>query len=169
VAVHCRRSKQIGAPTRFSGSHQTSQIRKTLYIPSPMKTIILAVVLFAAFAVTAMAADAAKPKKAKEPKKALLKHVVAFKFKEGTSKEDIAKVEDEFKALKKKIAVIKTFEHGTNNSPENLNKGFTHGWILTFDSKEDRDTYLHHPDHTAFADLAKSKIEDVFVMDFWTK
>src|SRR4051794_39310672 len=104
-----------------------------------MKTIILAVVLLAGFAFTAFAADAAKPKKSKEPKKAVLRHVVAFKFKEGTSKEDIAKVEEEFKALKKKIDVVRSLEHGTNISPENLNKGFTHGWILTFDSKEDRD------------------------------
>lgn len=134
-----------------------------------MKTIILAVMILAGLALSAVTAEAAKPKKEKEAKKPALKHVVAFKFKEGTSKEDIAKVEEEFKALKKKIDVIGSFEHGTNNSPENLNKGFTHAWILTFKSEEDRNTYLHHPAHEAFATLAKSKIEDVMVMDFWTK
>jgi hypothetical protein len=134
-----------------------------------MKTIIVAIVLLAGLAFTAFAADAAKPKKEAAEKKPRLKHVVAFKFKEGTSKEDIAKVEEEFLGLKKKIKVIRNFESGTNNSPEKLNKGFTHAWILTFNSEEDRDKYLHHPDHEAFANLAKSKIDDVMVIDFWTK
>ncbi len=130
-----------------------------------MKTMILAAVLMVALALTAMAADAGKKDGGKK-KGGKVKHMVAFKFKESASKEDIEKVEKEFKALKKKIDVIKTLDWGHNNSPENLNKGFTHGWVLTFDSLEDRNTYLHHPDHEKFATLAKSIIADVFVLDF---
>jgi hypothetical protein len=125
-----------------------------------MKTILLAMVVLAGLALTGMAADAGG-------KKGKLRHVVAFKFKDGTSKEDIAKLESEFKALEKKIKVIKSFEAGTNNSPEGLNKGFNHGWILTFNSEADRDVYLKHPDHEKFATLAKSMLADVFVIDFW--
>jgi hypothetical protein len=124
--------------------------------------ILFTVVVLAGMALSGMAADATS-------KKAKLKHVVAFKFKEGASKEEIAKVETEFKALKKKIKEVQKFESGTNNSPEGLNKGFTHAWILTFNSEEDRNAYLKHPDHEKFATLAKATIADVFVVDFWTK
>src|SRR5690606_13298820 len=55
-----------------------------------------------------------------------LRHVVLIKFKEGTSNEDIAKVEEAFGGLEDKIEEIKDYEWGTNNSPEGINKGFTH-------------------------------------------
>ncbi|MDO1502682.1 Dabb family protein [Winogradskyella maritima] len=38
------------------------------------------------------------------------------------------------------------YEWGTNNSPEGLDKGFTHAFFLTFKSEEDRAIYLPHPD-----------------------
>jgi hypothetical protein len=126
-----------------------------------MRMILLAVVVLAGMALTGMAAEGS-------PKKGKLKHVVSFKFKESASKEDIAKLEREFKGLEKKIKEIKGFEAGTNNSPEGLNKGFTHAWILTFDSEADRNTYLKHPDHEQFGKLAGSLIADVFVIDFWS-
>jgi hypothetical protein len=130
-----------------------------------MKMMILTAVMLVALTVTGWAADAGVEKK-KGKRTGAVKHMVAFKFKEGASKDDIEKVEREFKGLKKKIDVIRTLDWGHNNSPENLNKGFTHGWVLTFDSEEDRNTYLHHPEHEKFATLAKATIADVFVLDF---
>jgi hypothetical protein len=58
-------------------------------------------------------------------------------------------------------------EWGTNNSPENLNKGFTYCVLITFLSEEDRAIYLPHPDHKAFGEFLGSDIEDVFVVDYW--
>jgi hypothetical protein len=48
-------------------------------------------------------------------------------------------------------------------------KGFTHCWLLTFNSEKDRDAYLVHPDHKEFVKLAGPLIEDVFVIDFVAK
>ena len=96
-----------------------------------------------------------------------LRHVVAFKFKESASKEDIQKVVDSFKALKKTIPQIKSLEYGTNNSPEGLNKGTTHAFILTFNSEKDRDEYLVHPEHKKFGQGLGPVLADVFVIDFW--
>ncbi|MFT0716812.1 Dabb family protein [Flagellimonas lutimaris] len=98
-----------------------------------------------------------------------LRHVVLFKFKETSSAEDIKQVEEAFNALPSKISEIKGYEWGTNNSPENLNKGLTHCFFLTFSSEADRDTYLTHPDHLAFGDIAGPHIDDVTVVDYWTK
>ena len=93
-------------------------------------------------------------------------HVVSFKFKDTATPADIRKVEQAFAALPGKIPQIASYEWGTNNSPENLNKGFTHAFILTFHSTGERDAYLVHPDHKEFASLIGPYIADVFVIDF---
>ncbi len=102
----------------------------------------------------------------KAPEK-MLRHVVLFKFKETSTPEDIQAVEAAFADLPNKIPEIVGFEWGTNNSPEGLDKGFTHCFFLTFESEEARDTYLPHPDHKAFGDIAIPHIEDVLVVDYW--
>jgi hypothetical protein len=53
----------------------------------------------------------------KTPQK-LLRHVVLSSFKEGSTPEQIKTVTDAFAELPKKIKQIKSFEWGTNNSPE---------------------------------------------------
>ncbi|MGD1947514.1 MAG: Dabb family protein [Croceivirga sp.] len=98
-----------------------------------------------------------------------LRHVVLFKFKESSSDEDIKVVEAAFAELPAKIPEIVDFEWGTNNSPEGLEKGFTHCFFLTFKSEADRDTYLPHPDHKIFGDIVSPHLEDVLVVDYWAK
>ena len=97
-----------------------------------------------------------------------LRHIVLFKFKEEATKAQIKNVEEAFAELPLKIKEIKEFEWGLNNSPENLDKGFTHGFLLTFDSEAGRDIYLPHPDHKAFGKIVDPILEDVFVLDYWT-
>jgi len=101
--------------------------------------------------------------------KALLRHVVLFKFKEGADQSAITKAEKAFAGLKNKIPEIQDFEWGLNNSPEGLDKGFTHCYFLTFKSEEDRAVYLPHPDHKAFGGLLKDILDDVLVVDYWVK
>jgi hypothetical protein len=105
----------------------------------------------------------------KPPGKGKLLHVVSFKFKESATKEQIKQVEDAFAGLKRKIKEIKEYQWGTNVSPEKHDKGFTHGFILRFDSAKDRDAYLVHPDHKEFGKLVGPVLADVFVIDFWTE
>jgi hypothetical protein len=99
----------------------------------------------------------------------VLRHVVLFKFKDASKPEDVRKVEDAFKALAGKLSLIKGFEWGTNNSPEGLNQGLTHCFLVTFSSDKDRDTYLTHPDHQAFVEVLKPHLDKVTVIDYWTK
>lgn len=99
----------------------------------------------------------------------LLRHVVLFKFKDGTSDKDIKKVEDAFSALPSKIPQIIGYEWGTNNSPEGLDKGLTHCFLLTFKSEEDRAIYLPHQDHKAFGEVLGPHLDDVLVLDYWAR
>jgi hypothetical protein len=98
-----------------------------------------------------------------------LRHVVLFKFKESATSQDVEKVIAAFEGLPKQISQIKAFEWGVNNSPENLNEGLTHAFLLTFSSEKDRDDYLIHPDHKKFGGIVGPHIEKVVVVDYWIK
>lgn len=99
----------------------------------------------------------------------ILRHVVLIKFKDNASAADIKSVEDAFGKLQSKINLIKGFEWGTNNSPENLNEGLTHCFFVNFASEKGRDEYLVHPAHKAFVEVLKPVLDKVVVMDYWAK
>jgi hypothetical protein len=129
-----------------------------------MKTVGIILSVAWATALLLPAAAAEKP-----PKTGKLQHVVAFKFKSTATPAQIQQVEAAFCALKKKIPQVKSLEWGTNVSPENLHRGFTHCWILTFKTEADRDTYIKHPAHQAFVELLRPVLEEAFVIDFWAQ
>jgi hypothetical protein len=100
-----------------------------------------------------------------------VKHVVVFKFKSKATAAEIAQVTQAFKDLKGKIPGIVSFEYGENNSPEKLNKGFTHVYLLTFENAAARDAYLPHEAHKNFGALLGKLdvLEEPFVVDFQVK
>lgn len=143
------------------------------------RTLILCAVFALATIPTTMAADKAEKKKPAAKKqtgkkkkagaKGKLRHVVVFKYTADATKAQIDTVEKEFRALKEKIPGITSLEAGVNNSPEGLNKDFTHIFIVTFKNEKAREVYLPHPDHKAFVSVLKPILDDVFVVDFWAK
>ncbi len=104
---------------------------------------------------------------AKDEESKLLRHVVIFKFKDSSSEADIKKVVDAFRELPSKIPAVAEFEFGTNNSPEGLNEGFTHCFLITFKSEKDREAYLPHPAHAAFVEVLKPHLDKALVVDYW--
>jgi len=99
----------------------------------------------------------------------VLRHVVLFKFKEGTNDEQIKKIEKAFSALPSKIDTIHDFEWGTDVSVENLSEGFTHCFLVTFLSKADRGKYIPHPAHKEFGSMLGPHLDKVLVVDYWAK
>ena len=96
-----------------------------------------------------------------------VRHVVVFKYKPGTTPEQIRRVTEAFGALREQIPGIVAFEHGENHSPEGLNQGFTHVYLLTFASPAARDAYLPHPAHKAFGQVAGANgLASAFVVDY---
>lgn len=106
---------------------------------------------------------------AENPLEKELKHAVFFKFKKDAAPEDITKVEDAFAALPSKIDAIKGFEWGINNSPERHSQGFTHCFMVSFDSEEGRAAYLPHADHQAFVKILEPVLDAPRVLDFWAE
>ena len=123
-----------------------------------MKTLLLSLMVLLTMTANATA-ESSKPKPT-------LQHIVLFKFKLETTPEKVAEIIAAFEALPSKIKEIKGFKWGTNNSPEKLDKGLTHAFILTFDSAADRDAYLPHPAHKAFGAVVGPWLADVTVVDF---
>ncbi|MBM3987666.1 MAG: Dabb family protein [Planctomycetes bacterium] len=61
-----------------------------------------------------------------------------------------AKIDAVFAALadlRGRIPGLLSFSGGAYTSPEGLNRGFTHGFVMTFADAASRDAYLPHPHH----------------------
>ncbi len=99
----------------------------------------------------------------------LLRHVVLFNFNDQATEDVVNQIEQKFAVLAKELNVIHDFEWGINNSPEGLDKGLTHCFLVTFLSENDRAAYLPHPKHKEFVEFIGPYVEDVTVVDYWTK
>lgn len=130
-----------------------------------MKTLALFTIVTLAI-VGVLVATVVTGAKAAEEKKPVVRHVVLFKFKDGTTPEQIKAVENGFRQLPGKISEIKDFEWGTNVSPENKAEGFTHCFMVTFADEKGRDAYLPHPAHKEFAQSLGSVLDKVLVIDY---
>jgi hypothetical protein len=95
------------------------------------------------------------------------RHVVLFKFRENTDEKTLHSIEKAFGELAAKLPFVTGFEWGRNSSPEKLDHGFTHCFIVTFREEADRDAYLPHPDHQAFCRrYLDPNLQEVCVVDF---
>lgn len=94
------------------------------------------------------------------------RHVVFFKFKDEAPKEAVKEIEAAFVELSKKVETVTGFEWGTNVSPEGLNDGFTHCFVVSFKDKAGLEVYLPHPEHEKFVAKLKPLLDKVCVVDF---
>lgn len=95
-----------------------------------------------------------------------VRHIVMFRFADATSQERITEIVKDLVALKGLVPDIDNLTWGTNNSPEGLNKGLTHCFVLDFADAAARDTYLPHPSHAAFVKSLGDDVADVCVLDY---
>ena len=122
------------------------------------KLLLLSLLICTSFAVFSQ-----KEKKDKTQ----LRHVVLFTFKATSTKEEVANVTRTFNDLYGKVPEIKKMEWGLNMSPEHLDQGFTHCFVLTFSSEKDLASYQLNPAHKAFQEVLKPHMDKVFVVDYF--
>ena len=96
----------------------------------------------------------------------MTRHFGVFQFKEGVGKAEINQCFSTMQDMVGKIPGLLEMEHGPYDSSEGLNNGYTHGFIMTFDSPESRDAYLPHPLHEEAKDYVVPKLERSVVFDF---
>ena len=95
-----------------------------------------------------------------------MKHYGVFQFTVSTTQADIDRCFSVMMDMVGKIPGLLDMEHGPYDSGEGLNDGFTHGFIMTFESPETRDAYLPHPEHELVKDVVIPCLEKVIVFDF---
>jgi hypothetical protein len=66
--------------------------------------------------------------------------------------------------LSESIDGIEDYVSGANMSPEGLNQGFTHGFVMTFKDAAARDAYLPHPEHERFKASLQPHLESLAVV-----
>lgn len=96
----------------------------------------------------------------------MTRHFGMFQFKEGVGVKEIENCFAAMQAMVGEIPGLLKMEHGPYDSSEGFNDGYTHGFIMTFDSPESRESYLPHPIHEKVKELVIPQLERVVVFDF---
>lgn len=98
------------------------------------------------------------------PAESFVQHVVAFKFKEGTSDEAIQKHMDDFAGLQDKIPELRSYEAGkTFTVAYESTADYNVMHYTTFANEADMEVYFNHPDHQKFIADNKDSWANVFV------
>ncbi|MEH2014476.1 Dabb family protein [Nostoc sp.] len=95
----------------------------------------------------------------------LIQHIVLLKFQPQTPAEKIVDIFRHLQEITKLIPGITYFTGGTYSSNEGLNQGYTHGFLMTFESAAARDAYLPDPIHEKVKVEILSCIDDVIAFD----
>lgn len=97
-----------------------------------------------------------------------VQHVVLLKLRASC---DVSALMGALASLQSLIPGILSFSAGANTSSEGLSRGYTHGFIMLFESAAARDAYLPHPEHERVKNLVLAELEEgapepVCVVDF---
>lgn len=95
-----------------------------------------------------------------------VQHIVLFKFKPQITSATVKDIFKELAQLQQLIPGITHFAGGSYSSNEGLNQGYTHGFLMTFESVEARNHYLPHPEHERVKQEILPLIEDLIAFDF---
>lgn len=96
----------------------------------------------------------------------MIRHILLIKFKGSAELSELDRLWALFTAMPEKVAGVVSVEWGLNDSPENLNQGFTHSVLMTFANEQGRQSYLYHPEHEALKTVFRPLLEDIIVFDY---
>lgn len=99
----------------------------------------------------------------------MIRHIVLTRFKPETSEEKIAEIYGGLAALAKTLPGAANFTGGRSQSPEQIERGFMHGFVIDFDDWDALRSYSENADHKALgAQLvanAVGGIDGILVLD----
>lgn len=95
----------------------------------------------------------------------MVRHFGVFEFHQEITAKEIEHCFSVMQAMVGQIPGLLSMEHGPYNGDEGLNDGFTHGFLMTFDSEESRDKYLPHPVHEQAKEVVVPCLKRVIVFD----
>lgn len=80
----------------------------------------------------------------------MVRHIVLIKFKPKVSDAEIADIWANLYDLKHKISGLIDIKAGKSQSPEQIERGYMHGFTIDFDGWEALLAYQDHPEHRKF-------------------
>lgn len=96
----------------------------------------------------------------------MIRHILLIKFKASVQSSQITAAKMLFESMPNEIEGVVDVEWGLNDSPEGLNKNFTHAVLMTFADEAARAHYLPHPEHEALKEKFVPLVEDIIVFDY---
>lgn len=99
----------------------------------------------------------------------MIRHIVLTKFKPETKEEKISEIYAGLSALTKKISGARNFTGGRSDSPEQIERGYMHAFVIDFDSWADLKCYAANPEHRALSsqlvENTAGGIDGILVLD----
>lgn len=99
----------------------------------------------------------------------MIRHIVLIKFKPDTAEAKIAEIYAGLSALTDTLPGAHNFTAGRSASPEQIERGYMHGFVVDFDSWADLKIYAEHPMHqtlgSELVDNAIGALDGILVLD----
>ena len=99
----------------------------------------------------------------------MIRHIVLARFSPLTPHAAIDGVFTHLANLRDVIPGLLRFDAGANVSPEGLARGFTHAFVVDFETIAARDVYLSHPAHKAagarLVETTEGGLDGILVID----
>ena len=99
----------------------------------------------------------------------MIRHIVLTKFKPETSEEKIAEIYAGLSQLVEKLPGARNFTGGRSESPEQIERGYMHGFVIDFDSWDALQNYADNEEHKALGgqlvENAIGGIDGILVLD----
>lgn len=99
----------------------------------------------------------------------MIRHIVLTKFKPETPDDKIAEIYSGLSAVAEKLTGAQNFTGGRSQSPEQIERGYMHGFVIDFDSWDALQNYAANEDHKALGGQlvanAVGGIDGILVLD----
>jgi hypothetical protein len=95
-----------------------------------------------------------------------IKRVVLFTFKAGTEDSRIDQFFADLSAAGRSVAGVEDFVSGPYSSDDNLNQGYTHAFVMTFQDDNARKAFGDDPGHQNAVGSIQDSFENVLAFDF---
>lgn len=99
----------------------------------------------------------------------MIRHIVLTRFTPETPEEAIAEIYAGLASLTNQLPGARGFAGGRSDSPERIERGYHHGFVVDFDTWADLKTYADHPEHQALGArlvaMAQGGLDGVLVLD----
>lgn len=99
----------------------------------------------------------------------MIRHIVLTKFKSETTEEKIAEIYSGLSMLVEKLPGALNFTGGRSHSPEQIERGYMHGFVVDFEDWDALQKYTDNSEHKALGgrlvENAVDGIDGILVLD----